>query len=101
MKVDARGLAFEKDFHVDFHQFICLGPPMADSELLKINSSAKGRMRQKSKFLPPILPHFSKNSTHSQLKIYVYLLFLFFLWQIVQIQSFLPMNRGILCLIDS
>jgi len=47
MKVDARGLAFEKDFHVDFHQFICLGPPMVDSKLLKINSSAKGRMRQK------------------------------------------------------
>jgi hypothetical protein len=37
MKVDAIGLAFEKGFHVDFHQFICLGPK--GCKLLKINSS--------------------------------------------------------------
>jgi hypothetical protein len=37
MKVDAIGLAFEKGFHVDFHQFICL--VSVGCKLLKINLS--------------------------------------------------------------
>ena len=42
-KIDARGLTFEYILHVDFHQFICLGPE--GCKLLKINSSFRNEAK--------------------------------------------------------
>jgi len=43
------GLLLKKGIHVDFHHFICLGTPNANSKFLKINSS----FRRCGKFTEP------------------------------------------------